>query len=129
MNHSDKNPIVGGSPARLRAEAAKQAEAQGWERAMPRSLPRSALPAAASKLAPPRNRPVLATAWARAWRVAARSPTATRDLLPTYAPASATPKPTMMMPPFSTLDNAMTRSCELGPRRRRCRAGRSGPPG
>ncbi len=108
-NHSDTNPTVGGSPARVTAPTARPAPLHGARRPMPRSASRSspsapASPAATSRPAAELNSSDLATVCVTICSVAASRPTATICWLPTAAPVSATPNPVMISPVFSTLE-------------------------
>jgi hypothetical protein len=103
-NHSDTNPAVGGSPARVSEPTARPAPLHGARRAMPRSASRSSLPATASRPAAELNSSDLATVCITICRVAASRPMATSRWLPTAAPVSATPNPVMISPLFSTLE-------------------------
>ena len=109
-NHSETNPAVGGSPARVRPPMARPVPRHGASRATPRSASRLSVPAADSMPAAAVNSSDLAAVCAITCRVAASSPAATRSRSPTAAPTRATPKPARISPAFSTLEYAMTRS-------------------
>ena len=103
-NHSETNPAVGGSPASVSDPMASPVPLQGVRRPMPRKVSRSSLPAAVSIPALAVNSSDLAAVCAIICRVAASRPTAISRWSRTAAPVSATPKPTMMRPLFSTLE-------------------------
>jgi hypothetical protein len=76
-NHSDTNPAVSGSPARVSALSANPVPLHGTRRPAPRSWSRSPVPIADSILAPVSISTDLATVCVITCSVAAISPAAT----------------------------------------------------
>ena len=95
---------MGGKPARVSEPTVSPVPLYGARRPIPRSISRSSPPPTASMPAPEVNSRDLAAVCAIICKVAASRPTATSRSSRTAAPVSATPKPTMMRPLFSTLE-------------------------
>ena len=103
-NHSDTKPAVGGSPASVSDPTARPKPLHGAAAPDAAQPSRSSLPAAASSPAAEVNSSDLAAVCATICSVAASRPTAISRWSPMAAPVSATPKPVMMSPLFSTLE-------------------------